>query len=470
MIKWGDYVILSKEQINRYLRHIIMPEISGQGQKKLLETKVLIYGENVKELISLVLYLSAMGVGNIFISLENEEGYESLFSDAIDLNNDVKITLIKNSVTADFRIALGNSKFIKSISNSFEFKFVPTIISINNQWKALIKTFKESHELYNFIELLNADDKNYSLPFIQSLSGAISSIEGVKLCLNLGNTCNDILVIDLFNMEFNYFEDSNAIQAVEYFIKTEGVSYDEIIEKISRAKVLIVGAGGLGCPASLTLSMAGIGKIGLVDSDRVESSNLNRQILHSVSRIGMPKVESAKFSLKKSNPKLDIITYIENLTKDNVNEIVADYDLVISAVDNLQTRYLINDACYFMKIPVIEAGVLRFDGTNTTIIPDEGHCYRCLYPNLSTTGMSCAETGVLGAVPGVMGFIQAAEAFKLITGVGETLKNKILLFDGLEMEFNVISLEKNPECPLCGNKPIIKEVEDCTIKCNNNID
>lgn len=460
-------MILSKEQINRYHRHIIMPEISGQGQKKLLESTVFIYGETVKEQMSLVLYLSAMGIGNIFISFENEEGYESLFNDAIDLNKDVKISLIKNNdVEPDLRIILGSSSFIKNIIES-EIKFVPTIISVNNHWKALFKTFKKSHDLYDFIELLKVDDgNNFTLPFIQSFIGVISSIEVVKLTLNLGNISNDFLIIDLFNMEFNYFDNNNAMQGIDCLVKTENINYNEINKKISEAKVLIVGVGGLGSPSSLALSLSGVGTIGLVDSDKVEASNLNRQVLHSESRIGMLKVESAKASLKKINPKLDVITYKEYLTKNNVNEIIADYDLVISAVDNIQTRYLVNDACYFMKKPVIEAGVLRFDGTNTTIIPDEGHCYRCLYPNLSTSCVSFGETGVLGAVPGVMGFIQAVEAFKVLTGIGTTLKNKILLFDGLEMEFNVIRLEKNPECPLCGKNASIKELQEYKMNCN----
>lgn len=444
-------MILSKEQINRYLRHIIMPEISGQGQKKLLESKVYIYGENVKELISLVLYLSAMGIGTIYCSLKDEKGYEKLFFEVKDLNNDVKIGLINDStLEPDFIVVQGSSKYVNKTVKSFKHIFVPTIVSVINQWKALFKTFNKSSDLLEFIELLNENDNSSALPFVSSLTGAISSLGVVKLCLNLGNTCDNILSVDIFNMEFVYYNNRETAQAVDSLIKTENTCYDELNKKLSEAKVLIIGAGGLGSPVLLGLSMAGIGTLGLVDSDKVELSNLNRQVLHSISRIGIPKAESAKFFLMKINPKLNINTYVEDLTENNVNEIIADYDLVVSAVDNIQTRYLINDSCYFMKKAVIEAGVLRFDGTNTTIIPDKGHCYRCLYPNLGSSGMSCSETGVLGAVPGVMGFIQAAEAFKVITGVGKTLKNKILLFDGLEMEFNIIDLEKNPECPLCG--------------------
>lgn len=466
-------MILSKEQINRYLRHIIMPEISGQGQKKLLDSSVLIYGENVKELLPLTLYLSAMGIGNIYCYFEDETGYKSLFSNVMDINNDVKIELINdNTLKSDFRIVLGSSKFVKEVVRFFENNkmiFIPTIISVNNQWKSIIKTFKDSNDFEYFTDLVPDTEDDFCVPFVSGLSGTISSIEAVKLCLNIGNINDDLFIYDLFSMEFNTYEIEETEKAFKdfYTVKNPDVNIENISKKLFNAKVLIVGAGGLGSPVALALTMAGVGTIGLVDSDSVEASNLNRQVLHAVSRIGMPKADSAKLILNIINPNLIINTYIENLTKENSKEIIDSYDLVVSAVDNIQTRYLINDSCYFMKKPIIEAGVLRFDGTNTTIIPDEGHCYRCLYPNLSTSGMSCAETGVLGAVPGVMGFIQAAEAYKIITGIGTTLKNKILLFDGLEMEFNLINLEKNPNCPLCGEKPTIKELQDYTIRCNN---
>lgn len=446
-----------------------MPEISGQGQRKLLESKACIYGENVKEIMPLVLYLSAMGIGNIYCSIKDESTCNELFSNVMDLNDDIKIELIKDKIVEpDFRIVLGSCIFIKETVKAFVGKFTPTILATYNQWKAILRVFIESHELYNFIQLLNNDqENNLTVPFIWALVGSISSIEGVKLCLNIGSISKDILMIDMLNMVVDYYNNEESPKAVNCLVKTENFNYVSIEEKLSHSKILIIGAGGLGSPSSLALTMAGIGTIGLVDSDCVEVSNLNRQILHSISRIGMPKAESAKYFLKKVNPQLTVNTYIENLNKENVNSIIGSYDLVISAVDNIQTRYLINDACYFANKPVIEAGVLRFDGTNTTIIPKEGHCYRCLYPSLSASGMSCAETGVLGSVPGVMGFIQAAEAYKILTGIGTVLMNKILLYDGLEMEFNVIDLERNPQCPICGKEPTITKLQDYTLKCSD---
>ena len=461
-------MILSKNQINRYIRHIIMPEISGQGQKKLLESSVSIYGENVKEIMPLTLYLAAMGLGKIQCNIHDSQGYDLLFTQATDLNDDVKIELIHdNLVESNFRIVLGNSEFIKKTAGLFSGKdFTPTIYSVINHWKFAIVPMN-SGELHSFVELFNQSTTECSITFISALAGTICSIEAVKQILNIGNTLKDILLFDLFNLEINTYEKAEVQSSIDRLLKIENINYKSVTEKIGDAKILIVGAGGLGSPSSLAMVMSGVGEIGLVDSDSVELSNLNRQVLHSSSRIGMPKAESAKLMLQSINPQVKINTYIENLTKENAQRIIEEYDLVISAVDNIQTRYLINDLCYFMKKTVIEAGVLRFDGTNTTIIPDEGHCYRCLYPNLNTSGMSCAETGVLGAVPGVMGFIQAAEAYKVLAEIGTNLKNKILLFDGLEMEFNIISLDKNPDCPLCGKHPTIKTLQNYDIKCSN---
>jgi molybdopterin/thiamine biosynthesis adenylyltransferase len=446
-----------------------MPEISGQGQKKLLDSSISIFGENVKDLFSLTLYLSAMGVGHINCYFENNDGYDLLFSQAMDLNTDVKVQLIKDDFTvSDIRLVIGSIDFIKKTTNFFinENEFIPTLFSVINQWKAVINKIFDLKELICFYELLNKCSSTCNVSFVTAVSGTICSIEAVKHILTIGTTLENLLLFDLYKIEINTYEKNEARMAVECLIVNEVIDYKKAEEKLSNAKVLIVGAGGLGSPSSLALAMDGVGTIGLVDSDVVEVSNLNRQVLHSSSRIGVSKAESAKFMLMSINPHIKIDTYIENLTKENAEELINKYDLVISAVDNIQTRYLINDACYFMKKPVIEAGVLRFDGTNTTIIPDKGHCYRCLYPNLNTNGMSCAETGVLGAVPGLMGFIQAVEAYKVITGLGTNLRNKILLFDGLDMEFNVINLDKNPDCPLCGNNPTIEKLQDYTFRCN----
>ncbi len=463
-------MILPKEQIDRYVRQTIIPEIGEAGQKKLLESSVFVCGENVREISALTMYLAAMGIGNICCSLKDIHGYDDLFSNSIGLNSDVKIRLAHDDRSeAHIRVFLGTGTFVKKAVKACRdtgLKFIPSIISVTNQWRAVLKTFTDCRSLTDFMETLNSDKKdNFSVSFMSDMSGALCSVEAVKLCLNMGKTNDGLLLYDLFNMEFAAYESNEIEKAMEYFYRADEKSDNEIFGKLSEAKVLIVGAGGLGSPVALALAAAGVGTLGVVDSDCVKASNLNRQVLHAISRIGMPKAESAKISLEKINPQITVNTYGEYLSRENAADIIETYDLVISAVDNIQTRYLLNDACYFMNKPLIEAGVLRFDGTATTIIPHEGHCYRCIYPNVNSGVMSCVKAGILGAVPGIIGFVQAAEAYKVIVRAGTTLKNKILLYDGLEMEFDVINIEKNPECPLCGKNPTIKELQDYTVTC-----
>lgn len=475
-------MILSKEHINRYLRHIIMPEISGTGQKKLLESTVLVYGESIKELSPMIYYLAASGIGKIYCCLEDKENFEDLVKNIQDLNDEITISFLDSGYLvneADFRIILGSKEFfIKKISMIKDSSFIPTAITIINKWNGIFQSFDNesifnqflgmSHK-FNPIITKDIDDNNCGKFMASCILGTICVVEGIKLCLKIGDIQNNILQFDVLSMEISNIEyDNMDIYTKENKNERLSIDCDYVNEKLSKSKVLIVGTGGLGSPAAFALAHAGVGTIGLVDSDVVEISNLNRQILHSVSRIGMPKVESAKVFLKAINPYININTYNMNFNKESVN-IINDYDIVISAVDNIQTRYLINDACHFAKKPDIESGVLRFNGTNTTIVPDEGHCYRCLFPNLTTNGLSCSEAGVLGPVPGIMGFIQAAEAVKLIGGIGETLKNKILIYDALDRDFIMVNFEKNPECPLCGEYPTINEVKEYEFFCDNNV-
>ena len=462
-------MILSEEQKNHYKRHIIIPEIGEQGQKKLLDSTVYVYCENTDSLRPLAYYLAALGTGKIFCYLKDEEDADSLFDEVIDLNNDTTIDYlnekneknrIKNNQNDDkneknrpqnsYRIVLGNLNFIKNLAAELvNDEFIPTIISVNSQWKGTIQTFQIEKLFKNFIDLLKTDKNlcsNSPAYLANALSATLCAGEYIKLCLGIGKTRNDMLFFDLFNMEFNQTESN--INLPEFL--DESYSMD-IKQKLSDAKVLIVGVGGLGSPAAYGMTIADVNTLGLLDLDEVEMSNLNRQILHSFSRIGMPKVSSAKFLLKKLNPNINIKTHTTELTKDNAEEIFSEYDLIIAAVDNIPTRYLINDTCFLINKPCSEAGVLRFDGTATTIVPHQGHCYRCLYPNANSSNLS-GDNGVLGVVPGAMGFIQAAEAVKTLSGLGKTLKNKILLFDSLEMDFNIIDIGRAPQCPTCGGK------------------
>lgn len=449
-------MIISKKQTDRYQRQIIIPEIAIEGQKKLLESTVLVCGGSVKEIMTSVLYLSAMGVGNILCFLKDDTGFNELLRITNDLNDDVSITEVKNISSLqniNVRICLGSIDFIKS--NIAEAEYYPTVISAVNQWKCFLGTFCDEDDLKEFIELLEFDKFSYAHNvFALSVAGVLCALESVKLILNIGSHEN-ILVADLYDMDFRVFDGSHNADAIKNFYncRENYVPHVHAQDKLKASKVLVVGAGGLGSPAALCLAMAGIGTIGLLDSDSVELSNLNRQILHSVSKIGMAKAESAKLFISDMNHDININTHIIELSEENAESLIKDYDIVVCAVDNIQTRYIINDMCYKLKKTVIEAGVLNFYGTNTTIVPDEGHCYRCLYPNVNTSTLP-GKAGILGAVPGIMGFIEAAEAVKTILNKGITLKNKILMFDGLQMEFTVVNVEKNPDCPVCGTKNV----------------
>ncbi len=233
-------------------------------------------------------------------------------------------------------------------------------------------------------------------------------------------------------------------------------------ERLLGAKVLIIGAGGLGSPAALYLSSAGVGKIGIVDSDAVELNNLQRQILHSTETVGKPKVESAKEHLNSINPDSEIITYNLRISSKNIMDIIKDYDIVIDGSDNFPTRFLVNDACVLAKKPLSHGGIFRFDGQAITIIPGESACYRCLFPEPPPPGLvpSCQEAGILGAVAGVIGTIQANEALKYILGIGNLLTGKLLVFNALDSSFRQVNVPKDPDCYVCGKNPKITELID----------
>jgi len=232
--------------------------------------------------------------------------------------------------------------------------------------------------------------------------------------------------------------------------------------KLKAAKVLCVGAGGLGSPLALYLAAAGVGTIGLVDFDVVDLTNLQRQVLYTTTDVGRPKLEVAKERLQAMNPHIEIRTYETRLTRDNALDILADYDIVVDGTDNFATRYLVNDACVLLGKPNVYGSIFRFEGQASVFYAKEGPCYRCLYPEPPPPGLvpSCAEGGVLGVLPGVVGTIQAMETIKLILGKGEPLIGRLLLFNALKMQFRELKLRKNPNCPVCGERPIIRELID----------
>jgi adenylyltransferase/sulfurtransferase len=238
-------------------------------------------------------------------------------------------------------------------------------------------------------------------------------------------------------------------------------------KRLKESSVLLIGAGGLGSPASLYLAAAGVGRIGIVDFDVVDESNLQRQIVHDTTWVGKPKLDSAKARLSALNPHVEIETYSTALTSENALVIMKDYDVVVDGTDNFETRYLTNDACYFLKKPNVYGSIFRFEGQASVFWPDRGPCYRCLYPEPPPPGMvpSCAEGGVLGVLPGVIGGIQATEAIKILLGIGEPLVGRLLLYDALSMSFEQLKLRRSPDCPLCSSKATITELQDYKVFC-----
>jgi sulfur-carrier protein adenylyltransferase/sulfurtransferase len=233
-------------------------------------------------------------------------------------------------------------------------------------------------------------------------------------------------------------------------------------QRLKAAKVLCVGTGGLGSPLALYLAAAGIGTLGLVDFDTVDSSNLQRQIIHSTKDIGRKKIDSAQEKLNALNPALNVVKHDTMLTSANALEIFAQYDIIADGTDNFQTRYLVNDACVLLNKPNAYGSIFRFEGQASVFATEEGPCYRCLYPEPPPPGLvpSCAEGGVLGILPGMVGTIQATEVIKLILGKGEPLIGRLLLVDALTMRFRELKLRKNPDCPVCGTNPTVTELID----------
>ena len=233
-------------------------------------------------------------------------------------------------------------------------------------------------------------------------------------------------------------------------------------QKLKAAKVLLIGAGGLGAPLSLYLTAAGIGRIGMVDFDVVDFTNLQRQVIHSTGDVGRKKLDSAAEKMRAINPHVNVVKHETALSSDNALDILKDYDIVVDGTDNFPTRYLVNDACVLLGKPNVYGSIFRFEGQSTVFAYQGGPCYRCLYPEPPPPGLvpSCAEGGVLGILPGTIGLIQATETVKLILGIGEPLAGRLLLYDALGMRFRELKLRKNPECPVCGDHPTITRLID----------
>ena len=233
-------------------------------------------------------------------------------------------------------------------------------------------------------------------------------------------------------------------------------------EKLLSSRVLIIGAGGLGSPAALYLAAAGIGTIGIVDGDVVDMSNLQRQVIHHTDDVGVDKIKSAQSKMLAINPDLEVRTYRQWAKADNIRETIRDYDFVIDGTDNFPAKFLVNDACYFERKPFSHAGILRFDGQLLTVLPGETTCYRCIFnsPPPADAVPSCSQAGVLGVLAGVVGSLQATEAVKYLLGLGDLLTGTLLTYNALSMDFRKVQINRNPDCPLCGENPEITELKD----------
>lgn len=465
----GFTLVLPDSKAKRYERHIIMPEIGQLGQKKLLDSHVEVIGNSVSEALSLFFYLTAVGIGTISYNFQNKNGINNMLFNLKDLNPD--ITIIESDLTdannnPKVRIIIGNMDFVHNKISLLDEKNksqIPLIIAVTNPWQGLFYVFREKEKPYTDIfETAYVEfSKNKSFAsegFVLSscFAGALGATEAVKCCLNLGDSVDNPLFYDLMSMRFSGNKNCNI--AANKSPKTSR----HFKNRISDSKVLIIGTGGLGSPVAFALALIGVGTIGLVDGDHVDLSNLNRQILHATSRIGMSKVESACWFLKRLNPSIRIIPYYTNITKENALDLIKDYDVIIACLDNLPSRYLLNDTCFFAEKPLVEAGVLRLNGMSQTILPKQGPCYRCIFPEMPSLESipSPSQAGILGSIPGVMGFLEAAEVVKLLIGADGILKDRILLYDAMDLEFRVPSFRGDYRCPLCGENPSITTLQD----------
>ncbi|MDP6525176.1 MAG: molybdopterin-synthase adenylyltransferase MoeB [Kiritimatiellia bacterium] len=250
-------------------------------------------------------------------------------------------------------------------------------------------------------------------------------------------------------------------------IALEGFGF-QAQQTLLKSSVLLVGAGGLGSPATIYLAAAGIGRIGIIDDDVVDLSNLQRQIIHRTCDTGVTKVESAERAILDCNPGIQVDTFDERFTESNARELVGSYDLVIDGADNFPTRYLINDAAYLEKRPVVHGSIYHFEGQAAVFNPPAGPCYRCIFPDPPKPGTvpSCAEAGVLGVLPGIIGVVEATEAIKILTGIGEPLIGRLLTYDALEMRFRTLKINRSTRCPLCGDDPTITEAKTIEWACD----
>lgn len=464
---------LSPQQVQRYLRQIIMPEISGRGQETLLKTHVRVTMPSVKWGDMMLAYLAAVGVGQITCVLQNMTKGSDFIRHVMDLNPEMQIKVIPanepwtpaDQHTPNASIVLGPNEFValhrQKTENMVSADGAPLIVVEAGPWQGTL--WADGHNLKHkgvkaTLPGFPGEEPTVGEVLSASFGGTLAVIELVKMRLGIGHKLEKPFAYDLMNMTFwekvGDEREANQKAATHNGVEPLGALGDiELQQRLTKAKVLVVGSGGLGSPVSFALAKAGIGTLGLVDHDHVDLSNLNRQILHTTSRIGMPKVASGARTLEMLNPKMTVNTYQERMTASNADRLLRAYDLLLDGLDNLPSRYVANKAAVAAAKPFVSAGVLTFYGQSTSILPGDGPCYECIFPQSDDTGNAptCEETGVLGAVPGLMGVIQAVEVIKQLCGLSPSLQHQYLMVDALEREFTIIQLPRKEACPVCGS-------------------
>ena len=444
---------LTPDQVKRYSRHIIMNDVGSSGQRKLMGSKALIIGAGGLGSPAAV-YLSLAGVGTVgmvdFDVVELSNLQRQILHHTPDVGRP-KLESGKDNLLAynpDINVVLHEVRLESENAMDIISQYDLVINGADN--------FATRYLVNDACYLLNKPLVDGSILIFDGQATVFVPGEGCYRCLfpsppppGMVPNCAEAGVLGALTGLVGSIQ---ATEALKYFL---GIG-----------ESLIIGAGGLGSPAAVYLSLAGVGTVGMVDFDVVELSNLQRQILHHTPDVGRPKLESGKDNLLAYNPDINVVLHEVRLESENAMDIISQYDLVINGADNFATRYLVNDACYLLNKPLVDGSILIFDGQATVFVPGEG-CYRCLFPSPPPPGMvpNCAEAGVLGALTGLVGSIQATEALKYFLGIGESLISRLLLVDALSMTFREVKLKRNPQCPLCGDNPTVTELIDYEIFC-----
>ncbi len=446
---------LTPDQIQRYMRQIIMPEISGKGQQILLQTHIAVWMPSVSWGEMLLAYLAAVGFGHITCVLDEVESGKAILDHVQDLNPELQ-WLVQESSEADSdllisssnaALVLGPPNWVGSCHQKLSEQIgsqppdFPLLSVAIRPWAGVLTSSISQPMVQHHRDQGEKDPVGTILS--ASFAGTMSVIQLVKARLGIGQSPKKPFQYNLMDMTFEETTEFNKY-----------CSLRPDYQRLSRSSVLLIGSGGLGSPSAFVLAKAGIGTLGLVDYDEVDLSNLNRQILHTTSRIGMPKVVSGAKTLQMLNPQITVNTYQEQLTEDNADMLLEKYDLLLDGLDNMPARYVANKAAAAASKPFVHAGVLSFYGQASTIVPGQGHCLECVFPQSEGEGNfpTCEEMGVLGAAPGLMGVIQAAETIKQLTGLPPSLQHRFLMVDTLETEFTLVDLSDREDCPVCSTK------------------